>query len=357
MGEASTKPAGAPVGAVLVVGAGIAGIQASLDLAGSGYRVYLVERQPSIGGTMTQLDKTFPTNDCSMCIVSPKLVECARHPDIQTITYAEVEKVTGEAGRFTVEIRKKARSVVAAKCTGCGICQAACPTRATVRVPEPVEDEPSEECARVDAIIDSYQGGGRCSGPPEGRCSGPPGRQSGGPPERQWLIMILQDAQQAFNWLPESVLHRIATRLGVPYAEVYGAASFYKAFSLQPRGRHIVQVCMGTACHVRGAQRVLEELERRLDVGAGGTTGDGSFTLETVNCLGACALGPIVAVDGEFHGSMTTTRVPRLLERYAGVAPREAERATIEVAGRAASCGVPLDGSPATRRPGQGSTS
>jgi NADH:ubiquinone oxidoreductase subunit E len=280
------------VGSVLVVGAGIAGIQSSLDLANAGYKVYLVERQPSIGGAMTQLDKTFPTNDCSMCIVSPKLVECARHPNIETLTYAEVESLGGGAGRFVVDIRKKARSVDPAKCTGCGNCQAACPTRVTVTTPDPVDDEVSDRIRRVDAIIDSYDGG------------------------REWLIMVLQDAQKEFNWLPEPVLHRIATRLAVPWAEVYGAASFYKAFSLEPRGRHIVQVCMGTACHVRGAQRILDELERRLGIPAGSTTKDGLFTIETVNCLGACALGPIVAVDGEFHGSMTAARLPRLLEKY-----------------------------------------
>ncbi|MCX7029625.1 MAG: NAD(P)H-dependent oxidoreductase subunit E [Spirochaetes bacterium] len=159
--------------------------------------------------------------------------------------------------------------------------------------PDPVEDDLSEETRRVDEIIDSYGGG------------------------REWLIMVLQDAQKAFNWLPEPVLHRVSTRLDVPWAEVYGAASFYKAFSLEPRGRHIVQVCVGTACHVRGAQRILDELERRLDIPAGSTTKDGLFTIETVNCLGACALGPIVTVDGEFHGSMTAAQVPRLLEKYA----------------------------------------
>jgi NADH:ubiquinone oxidoreductase subunit E len=283
-------------GAVLVVGAGIAGIQASLDLANSGYKVYLVEQSPSIGGTMTQLDKTFPTNDCSMCIVSPKLVECSRHPNIELLTYADVEKVEGEAGRFHISVKSKARSVDSAKCTGCGACQTACPVRNTVRVPEPVDDEATERIGKLDLIIDSYGAA------------------------RESMITVLQDANKAFNYLPEPVLHRISTRLGVPFAEVYGAASFYKAFSLEPRGRHLVQVCLGTACHVRGAQRILEALERRLDIPAGRTTKDGLFTIETVNCLGACALGPIVAVDGEFHGSMTAVKVPRLLDAYAGAA-------------------------------------
>jgi NADH:ubiquinone oxidoreductase subunit E len=297
MSEASSTK----TGAVLVVGAGIAGIQASLDLANSGYKVYLIEQSPTIGGTMAQLDKTFPTNDCSMCIVSPKLVECARHPNIELLTYAEVEKVEGEAGRFMVSVRKKARSVDSSKCTGCGVCQTACPVRATVRVPEPVDDAEDESTRTVDAIIDSHGGSLNASSTPL----------------REAMITVLQDANKTFNYLPEEVLHRISTRLGVPYAEVYGAASFYKAFSLEPRGKHIVQTCLGTACHVRGARRILEELERRLDIPAGETTKDRLFTLETVNCLGACALGPIVAVDGEFHGSMTTAKVPALLDRYA----------------------------------------
>ena len=289
----SGAPAAGTTGAVLVVGAGIAGIQSSLDLANAGYKVYLVEQSPSIGGTMTQLDKTFPTNDCSMCIVSPKLVECARHPNIRMLTYADLESLEGEAGNFRAVLRSRARSVDSSKCTGCGACQAACPVRNTVSIPEPVDDEESERIARLDAIIDSYGAA------------------------RESLITVLQDANKAFNYLPEPILHRIATRLGVPYAEVYGAASFYKAFSLEPRGSHIIQVCMGTACHVRGAQRILEEFERRLDIPAGATTKDALFSLETVNCLGACALGPIVAIDGEFHGSMTAARVPHLLDACA----------------------------------------
>jgi len=110
------------VGAVLVVGGGIGGVQAALDLAESGYYVYLVEKSPSIGGVMAQLDKTFPTNDCSMCILSPKLVEAGRHLNIQLITNAELEEVNGEPGRFKVKIRKKPRYVDPTKCTACGLC-------------------------------------------------------------------------------------------------------------------------------------------------------------------------------------------------------------------------------------------
>jgi len=114
------------VGAVMVIGGGIGGIQASLDLAESGYKVYLVESKPSIGGVMPQLDKTFPTNDCSMCILSPKLVDCGRHKDIDLITYADVVSVDGEPGNFRVRVRKRPRYVDAQKCNGCGHCAEQC---------------------------------------------------------------------------------------------------------------------------------------------------------------------------------------------------------------------------------------
>ncbi|MGQ9653625.1 MAG: FAD-dependent oxidoreductase, partial [Thermodesulfobacteriota bacterium] len=113
----------------MVVGGGISGIQAALDLAGSGYRVYLVEKSPAIGGKMAQLDKTFPTNDCSMCIESPKFIECARHPNIEIMTYTEVERVEGEAGDFTVTLVKKPRYIMEDRCTGCTTCVEYCPVK------------------------------------------------------------------------------------------------------------------------------------------------------------------------------------------------------------------------------------
>ena len=106
----------------MVVGGGIGGMQAALDLADSGFYVYLIEKSPAIGGVMSQLDKTFPTNDCAMCIMSPKLVECGRHLNIEIITHAEIKEITGEAGRFRVKILKKPRYVDPEKCTGCGLC-------------------------------------------------------------------------------------------------------------------------------------------------------------------------------------------------------------------------------------------
>jgi len=117
------------LGSVAVVGGGIAGIQASLDLAEAGYKVYLIEAKPSIGGVMSQLDKTFPTNDCATCILGPKMVETGRHPNIELLSYSEVQSIEGEAGNFTLRVLRKARYVDEDKCTGCGICVSKCPTR------------------------------------------------------------------------------------------------------------------------------------------------------------------------------------------------------------------------------------
>ncbi|UCG82913.1 MAG: CoB--CoM heterodisulfide reductase iron-sulfur subunit A family protein [Dehalococcoidia bacterium] len=117
------------VGAVMVVGGGICGMQAALDLADSGFKVYLVEEGPAIGGRMAQLDKTFPTNDCSMCMISPKLIEVAKHRNIEIITNADIISADGDPGKFKVKVRKRARYVDEDLCTGCGSCYTNCPVR------------------------------------------------------------------------------------------------------------------------------------------------------------------------------------------------------------------------------------
>ena len=123
-GSSGNKP---PIGAVMVVGGGIAGMQASLDLADQGFKVYLVEKQAAIGGKMAQLDKTFPTNDCAMCTISPKLVETGRHPNIQIMTQTEVLGISGEAGRFEVQVRHEPRYIDPDKCVACNDCAEVCP--------------------------------------------------------------------------------------------------------------------------------------------------------------------------------------------------------------------------------------
>ena len=128
------------------------------------------------------------------------------------------------------------------------------------------------------------------------------------------LLAILQDIQASENWLPKEALERVAEKLAVPVTRVYGMATFYRAFSLKPRGKHICTVCLGTACHVRGAPRLVEHAERKAGIKASETTADLRLTLETVNCVGACSLGPLVILDGEYHGNMSLSRLDKLLK-------------------------------------------
>lgn len=130
------------------------------------------------------------------------------------------------------------------------------------------------------------------------------------------LVSILQDIQSEYRYLPEEAIRVVAQQLEISLIRVYGVATFFKAFSLEPRGEHIVSVCLGTACHVRGAPAVLDEMKRQLSVEAGETTPDMEFTLETVNCVGACALGPIVVIDGEYHGQVGPVKVKKTLKKY-----------------------------------------
>ena len=130
------------------------------------------------------------------------------------------------------------------------------------------------------------------------------------------LIQILLEVQREFNWLPREALKRISERLNVPLSRIYHIATFYKAFSLVPKGKHHVTVCMGTACHVRGSPRILERVEQVLGIKAGETRSDLLFSLETVNCLGCCALGPVMVVDGTYYGGMTVSKVEEVLKRY-----------------------------------------
>lgn len=176
---------------------------------------------------------------------------------------------------------------------------------------------------------------------------------------RGMLIAVLDEIQRVCGYLPEAALRGVAEETGLSLVDVYGVATFYKSFSLSPRGKHVISCCLGTACHVRGAPTVVEEFERQLGIGPGETTPDMEFTLETVNCLGACALGPVVVIDGHYFSKMRTSRVRQLIEDalagLAGVGPGEDKRVfPIEV-----SCprcnhslldeGWAIDGSPSIR--------
>jgi NADH-quinone oxidoreductase subunit E len=130
------------------------------------------------------------------------------------------------------------------------------------------------------------------------------------------LIMILQDVQSIYHYLPEEAIRIVSDRLAIPFSQVYEVATFYRSFSLVPRGAHEVRVCLGTACHLRGGPRILENFERELGVPCGGTTPDMAFTLETVNCVGACALAPLVVVDDDYYGNSTASAVKGILRKY-----------------------------------------
>ena len=283
------------VGAALVVGGGIGGMQAALDLAESGIKVYLVDTNPSIGGVMSQLDKTFPTNDCAMCTMAPRLVQIGRHKDIEIITLADVQSIEGQPGNFTVTLRKRPRFIDEDKCTGCGTCVTNCPVRNQIYLDGAKRDEirlEPEDLEKVKKIIEEYRG------------------------QKGALVPILQAINSTYNYLPEDVLKYISQELDIPLALIYRAATFYKAFSLKPVGKHKVTVCLGTTCHVKGAPRIVDTLERELGIKTGETTADMNFTLDTVNCLGCCGLAPVTTIGEELYGKVTQARLPKIIEQY-----------------------------------------
>jgi NADH-quinone oxidoreductase subunit E len=129
------------------------------------------------------------------------------------------------------------------------------------------------------------------------------------------LVSILQDVQAEYRYLPREAIEEISRKLSLPVSQIYGVATFFKAFSLKPRGKIVCQVCLGTACHIRGGPLILEKMERELKIKSGNTTEDLEWTLESVNCVGACALGPIIVTNDEIHGNMTTIKVDSLLRK------------------------------------------
>jgi NADH:ubiquinone oxidoreductase subunit E/NAD-dependent dihydropyrimidine dehydrogenase PreA subunit len=282
-------------GAVLVCGGGVAGIQASLDLSAAGYRVYLVEESPTIGGGMARLDKTFPTGDCATCIISPKLVECMRDYNIDVLTMAEVTRLEGEAGRFQVEVLKRPRSVHPEKCTGCGDCWQACPVRNVPQPPGPIQ--PSQPLDRAD----------------DAQLSEILTRHEGAPGA---LMPVLHDIHHAYGYLPRRLLEHLSCRWNVQLAGILRVASFYDEFRLEPAGRHLIEICTGTSCYASGSAELLQRLENQIGAGAGETDKTGRFTLRTVRCLGLCALSPAMRIDGRSFGRIHRDRLPAILEQF-----------------------------------------
>ena len=282
------------VGAAMVVGGGIGGMQAALDLAESGIKVYLVETKPCIGGVMSQLDKTFPTNDCAMCTMAPRLVEIGRHKDIEIITLADIEDIEGQPGNFTVTLKKRPRYIDEEKCTGCALCVNNCPVRNIIYTePEKEELKLSDgDLKRVRVIINNYKD------------------------KKGTLVPILQDISSQYRYLPAEILRYVADELDYPLSQVYRLATFYNAFSLEPRGKYLISVCLGTACHVKGAPSIIEVLGRELGIKPGETTEDMNFTLETVRCIGCCGLSPVMKINEDLYGKVTQKKVPGIINEY-----------------------------------------
>ena len=134
--------------------------------------------------------------------------------------------------------------------------------------------------------------------------------------DKENLIMILQAIQRRYNYLPQPALTYLSAKIGIPFSKIYGVATFYSTFSLQPRGRNIISICLGTACHVRGGERVHEKITEVLNIGDGETTSDNRFTLESVRCIGCCSLGPVVKINEDVHGRITGDAVPKTLDQY-----------------------------------------
>ena len=130
------------------------------------------------------------------------------------------------------------------------------------------------------------------------------------------LVSILLDIEFKYNYLPKDALVRVSERLQIPLSHVYSVATFYRSFHLKPRGKHVITVCSGTACHVRGGPKILHEIESQLNIMVDETTPDKNFTLETVRCLGACALGPLMVVDRKYYGQMNTKKAASILKKY-----------------------------------------
>jgi len=284
------------IGAVLIVGAGISGMQSALDLANAGFKVYLVEKNLSIGGVMAQLDKTFPTNDCSTCMISPKLIEVASNPNIEIITRSRLKEIQGDTGHFQVTLSKEPRYIDEEKCNACGVCMANCPVRNEVYLPEKRKPEITwesyDEKSFVNQVLDQYR------------------------EERGNLLPILLAINNKFNWLPPYLLTYVADELGLSLAQILRVATFYNAFSLTPRGRHVIQICLGTGCFVKGSPALLDHLQRELSIEAGETTEDRRFTLETVRCIGCCALAPAIRIDQDTYGNLKLNQIPLIIENY-----------------------------------------
>jgi NADH-quinone oxidoreductase subunit E/NADP-reducing hydrogenase subunit HndA len=231
-----------------------------------------------------------------MCTQAPRLVEIGRHKDIKVISLSDIESLRGQPGNFIVTLKKRPRFVDEEKCTGCGTCVSNCPTRSAVQIAErgKVEIEP-EYREQIEKIVAKH-------------------KNRKGP-----LMPILQEINASLNYFPETALKYVSQETGYPLAHIFRIATFYSAFSVTPRGKHMINVCMGTACYVRGSERLMEKFSDMLEIKPGETTKDRKFTLNSVRCIGCCGLAPAVAVGDQVFGKLTGVDVPNIINKYKGM--------------------------------------
>jgi NADH:ubiquinone oxidoreductase subunit E len=276
---------------MMVIGGGIAGMHAAKELSAKGHKVHLIEQFSSLGGNMAKLDRTFPTNDCAMCTISPILNDVAMDPNINVHTLTTVEEFKGRPGMYKIRIKKKARKVKEDLCTGCGECTITCPVHFQIHTHVKSSKPPKiRDKKAIDAIILEKQ-----------------------KLYKNPIIPILLSVNEKYRYLPKDVLNYLSFTLNISISDILRIASFYKAFNLKERGKYHIKLCMGTACYVRGTGIILERLEQVIDESA-----KGLFSLEVVNCLGACALGPVMMVNEEIHGNVTLDKVDKILTIYGG---------------------------------------
>jgi NADH-quinone oxidoreductase subunit E len=218
-----------------------------------------------------------------------------RDHNVEIYTLADVSSIEGEAGSFHVKVNQRPRGVIAEKCTGCGDCWEACPVGNIPQdvpqfVPGALTD--AAETALLEDVLQRYEG------------------------DPAPLLPVLQDINDMRGYLPRAVLENLAVLLDTPIAEILRVASFYGTFSLEPVGRHMVEVCLGTACFVSGSGILLNRLEELIGVSAGETDDAERFTLRTVRCIGCCALAPAMRIDGITFGNMRLNKVQKILERF-----------------------------------------
>jgi NADH-quinone oxidoreductase subunit E/NADP-reducing hydrogenase subunit HndA len=229
--------------------------------------------------------------------MAPRLVEIGKHKDVEILTLSEIQKIEGEAGNFKVTLNKKPRYVDEEKCTGCGTCMANCPTRNEVQLlpKTKIELEP-QYTDKVPEIINKN-------------------KDKRGP-----LMSILQEINVTYNYLPENVLYYVSQETGYPISHILRIATFYSSLSIVPRGKHIINVCMGTACYVKGSDRLMDKLSENLGIQENETTDDMQFTLKSVRCIGCCGLAPAVMIGENVHGKLIPKGIPKVIEQYQTIA-------------------------------------